>query len=766
MEQKKGFFSTVLERRIPQIFGIFLAGSWTALEFTQWAVERYSLAPVWEEIILVFLLLCLPLILVLAWHHGAPGKQSWSLFEKIFIPLNLLAVPLALHHLYADQDLGSTVETVMVADEQGVMQERSVAKDAHKKSIAIFPFKNSSGQTDLDPLAIITSEVLRRDLSQNIFYSLMDLANFDDDIRRSTLTATRLPLSFQINTAKKRARDYFVTGSVNTINGKYQITAEIYDANSGKKLAAFEQTKTNYFSAIDNITQGINEHFRATSNSFTDLPIEDLYTNQWQAFIDYSKAVTIEHFSEKRLDAQSYYEKAIELDPTFSQAAFKYSGFLLQGNGLVSAQKYTKLAQQHKDYRLTEREQFAINTIHFFINQKSEEAFKTLDQWSLLYPDDYMSYQMKASFYQVTQKPIKAIENYKKVIELDPSQHVLWDVIGDIYTAIGDYDQAATAYEKYSEKNANNPIAFKNLGDLYSKTGNMDLAISNYQQALSINPNDVNSLRNLANSLARIGEVDKAENMFLQAIEYSSTSDEKLNSKTGLASFYWNYGKVVKSVETYQQAFDEYAETTTPRQGVQGMAIQAWRYHIINQDDKAEEILRAAYKLAEDTNEDIFTINVQVAEALLRNEQGRAAEALPLYENVFKVARAYLQDGNDINIGYYKAQSHLELGQYEQALQGFNAMNDRFPDQIGVQLWIARTHLATKDFTQAEEVLKRILVLAPAYPFYNFYMAKTLIAQNQILEAKEYLNKALSGWNGADYEFEELLEARRLVSSL
>ena len=765
MEQKKGFFSTVLERRIPQIFGIFLAGSWTALEFSQWAVERYSLAPIWEEIILVFLLLCLPLILVLAWHHGAPGKQKWSLFERVFIPLNLLAIPFALHHLYADEDLGSTVETVMVANEQGVMQKRSVAKEAHKKSIAIFPFKNASSQTDLDPIAIITSETLRRDLSQNIFYSLMDISILHDDIKRSTLMATRLPLSFQINTAKKRARDYFVTGSLNVHNGQYQITAQIYDSNSGKSLHSIDKTNNNYFSAIDSISHDINQYFRATHN-FTDLPIEDLYTNRWEAFESYAKAVTIEHFSEKKVDAQPYYEKALELDPTFSHAALKYSGFTLQSNGLVSAQKYTKLAQQHQDYRLTERERFAVNTIHFFINQKSEEAFKTLDQWSLLYPDDYMSYQMKANFYSVTQKPFKAIENYKKVIEIDPSQHLLWDLIGDIYTAVGDYEQAADAYEKYSAKNSNNPIAFKNLGDLYRKTGNIDLAISNYQRALSIDPNNVNSLLNLGSSLARIGETDKAEQMFLQAIEYSSTNSEKLNSKTSLASFYWHFGKFRQSLETYQNAYDTLSETETKRQGIQGMALEAWRYHAIDQDEKAEAIIQTAYKLAEQTNEDIFTINVQIAEALLRNQQGRAEEALPLYDNVYKVARSYFKEANDINIGYYRAQSLLKSGKYEEALQGFNAMNDRFPDQLGVQLWIARTHLATEDFIQAEEVLKRMLILAPAYPFYNFYMAKTLIAQDQIVEAKEYLNKALSGWNGADYEFKELVEAKQLVSSL
>ena len=90
---------------------------------------------------------------------------------------------------------------------------------------------------------------------------------------------------------------------------------------------------------------------------------------------------------------------------------------------------------------------------------------------------------MKAQFAQFnTGAPKSAIENYKKVIDIDPSQHSLWDQIGDIYNSIGEYDNALEAYEKYAEKNSNNPIAYKNLGDLYIKTSKFDAVISNYQK--------------------------------------------------------------------------------------------------------------------------------------------------------------------------------------------------------------------------------------------------------------------------------------------
>ena len=161
MSENTGFFAKMVERRIPQFLGIFLAGSWTVLEFTQWAVGRYSLSPNWEEVLVVALLLCLPLILVLTWHHGAPGKQQWSIFEKVFLPLYILAIPAVLYHLYQDEDLGKTIETVMVEDATGQMQMRAVPKSEYIKPIVIYPLKNTSNDESLDLLAAISSEVLK-----------------------------------------------------------------------------------------------------------------------------------------------------------------------------------------------------------------------------------------------------------------------------------------------------------------------------------------------------------------------------------------------------------------------------------------------------------------------------------------------------------------------------------------------------------------------------------------------------------------------------
>lgn len=766
MSENQGFFAKILARRIPQFFGIFLAGSWTALEFTSWAVGRYSLSPNWEEVLVIFLLLCLPLILVLAWHHGAPGKQTWSLFEKFFLPLYLLFIPLTLYHIYKDTDLGKTVETVIVQDETGQVQEREIAKTEFIKPLIIYPLKNISANPELDALATISSEVLNRDLHQNTFFSALDVRMVAGDLKAQKQNFKNIPLSFQITYAKKRSRNYLINGTLNQQNNQYQVQLDLYNAKNGRKETSFSSANNNYFSAIDDLSQQINDYFFPNGHEFTDLPIEDLYTNDWTAFNDYIQARLVELFGENKQEAEKYYISSLKKDPTFSMSAFVYALFTLQQQQIVKARSLVKQAQEHQSYRLTEKERFPINATNHLLNQQPEKSIQVLDQWIKLYPNDWQSYLMKANFlqYQINSQE-EIVFNFKKVIELDPSQHYLWDLIGDIYNNAGQYDKALEAYENYAEMNPSNPIAYKNLGDLYIKRGNFDSVISNYQQALNIEPNKRTVLVNLADAYARSGNFNEAEKTFLLAIENSHTPKQLIDSKGSFSNFYWQYGKRKESAKILHQAFQEYAQTESQITALQQESLFAWQYYLVGKEKLANEIIESAVNYAQDNKEDILIINTRIGKALLLNRLNKADEALKMYDEIMTIGTAY-SDSNASVINHHKGQSYYYLKQYDEALEAFKALDLRFPDNLQYIDWSAKTYLAKQDWTNAEKAYSRLLTLAPAYPTYNLAMAKILIAKDQLPQAKEHLEKALKAWQHADMEFDEIIEAQQLLTSI
>ena len=64
----------LLHRRVPQIVGLYMAGSWGFVQFVDWAVNQYALSPDLVNFAVALLLLFLPTVAWLAWRHGAPGR--------------------------------------------------------------------------------------------------------------------------------------------------------------------------------------------------------------------------------------------------------------------------------------------------------------------------------------------------------------------------------------------------------------------------------------------------------------------------------------------------------------------------------------------------------------------------------------------------------------------------------------------------------------------------------------------------------------------
>ena len=65
--------STLFERRVPQIVGVYLGASWATVEFLDWIITRFGLAPVWADVAAALLVSLIPSVLVISFVHGQSG---------------------------------------------------------------------------------------------------------------------------------------------------------------------------------------------------------------------------------------------------------------------------------------------------------------------------------------------------------------------------------------------------------------------------------------------------------------------------------------------------------------------------------------------------------------------------------------------------------------------------------------------------------------------------------------------------------------------
>ena len=87
---KKSFLKELLKRRIPQIIGSYVIASSSLVLFIEYLVEKYNVSEIYPSIVLFGVLAIIPSVIILAYFHGAPGKDEWTRIEKVGIPLNIL----------------------------------------------------------------------------------------------------------------------------------------------------------------------------------------------------------------------------------------------------------------------------------------------------------------------------------------------------------------------------------------------------------------------------------------------------------------------------------------------------------------------------------------------------------------------------------------------------------------------------------------------------------------------------------------------------
>ena len=89
---KQSFLKILLERRVPQIIGSYFITGTTLVFFIQYLVDKYQFPSHYPTLALFALIGIMPSVCIIAYFHGAPGKDDWTKIEKVGIPINVLFI--------------------------------------------------------------------------------------------------------------------------------------------------------------------------------------------------------------------------------------------------------------------------------------------------------------------------------------------------------------------------------------------------------------------------------------------------------------------------------------------------------------------------------------------------------------------------------------------------------------------------------------------------------------------------------------------------
>ena len=162
-------------------------------------------------------------------------------------------------------------------------------------------------------------------------------------------------------------------------------------------------------------------------------------------------------------------------------------------------------------------------------------------------PNKFRPYNNLGEAYAAEGEDDRAIEEYKKAIELNPkAERVLYN-LGNVYSRKGEVSAAIDAYTRTVEINPSYAKAYNNLGSLYLNNGDYEKAKEEFLKAIKIEPRFPQAYNNLGNAYSKSGMPSKAILEYIKAIRI----DPKY------ATAHYNLAREFYTIRYYQGALKE-----------------------------------------------------------------------------------------------------------------------------------------------------------------------------------------------------------------
>ncbi|HEX5734154.1 MAG TPA: protein kinase [Blastocatellia bacterium] len=379
-------------------------------------------------------------------------------------------------------------------------------------SIAILPFANASNEPDTDYLSDGITESIINNLSQVPKLRVM---------ARSTVFRYKGRESDPREVGRDLGVRAVLTGRLLQRGELLVIKAELVDAVDGSQLwgEQYNRKLADIFSIEEEISKEISEKLRLKLSGAQKKRLTKRHTENTEAYQLYLKGRF--HWN-KRTEEElrkgiQYFEQAISVDPSYALA---YSGLADSYNILVS---YSALAPKEAfpkakqaaeralelDERLGEAHA-SLAFVRFGFDWDFPEAEREFKRSIELNPGYAAAHQWYAIYLAAVERLEEAKTETTRAQDLDPLSLPIMTNVGWIHHLSRRYDRAIDAYKKAIEMDPYFILARRRLGQSYEQKGMFDEAIAEFQKTLAIFAGDTESIAALGHAYAASGREAEA----------------------------------------------------------------------------------------------------------------------------------------------------------------------------------------------------------------------------------------------------------------
>ena len=649
-----------------------------------------------------------------------------------------------------------------------------------KPSLAILYFENNSGEEILDNWKSGLSEMMIIDLSQSKFlhvlssdriYSLLEKLDLIEKEKYSTGDLKKVATQVGVS--------HILRGSYITAGNKFIVNASLMKAETGEVISSIREEgmgEASITDSIDKITKRIKTDLNLSEEQISndlDKVLAQITTKSPEAFKYYSEGVKIHNQGRFRASIPLY-ERAINIDPEFAMA-FRALG-ISYGNLGLSPQRneYMERATALKE-RLSDRERFMIEGTYCGYSEntydKALEAYKKVLE---LYPDDTSANHNLAVILTKLEQWEKAIPYFEKVRKTRFEFWASYQRLAQCYRGIGENDKAKEVLFDYLENIGDSDGIHTALAIHYQHLGEYDLARSEVEKALSIDPNDFANIDAQATVFRYLEDLKKAEDNYWKLVGFTEPRAGYLATNGG-SSLDLLWGK-------YKMAEDLLNRGITSTQQSKLKWIESeWRTklaYVYSQIGNHEEAVKQgddAWESAVQADRPDLQRSAMHMKGLVQLANHSIAEAQKTAEKLKKIIEAGMHE-KSIRLHYHlRGEIELERGNFERSIDLLQQALSLTPfrrNELFIES-LASVFYRSGNLKKAQEQYENLIALTPGGMSYSdiytksFYMlGKIYEQQDNGIKAIEHYEKFLTLWEDADPGLREVEDAKKRLAGL
>lgn len=397
-----------------------------------------------------------------------------------------------------------------------------------------------------------------------------------------------------------------------------------------------------------------------------------------------------------------------------------------------------------------------LGTAYLLVGQR-EKAIECYQKAVKIKPDDAVSFYNIGSIYQIQNKHAQACEYFEKAYQLENKENYLISLalselkagmikdaakhykalallhpekdsfqynLASCYEALKNYDQAIVIMKNLLARNPKSITMAQKLANLYIETRQLRQAKDLYDSVLLKGPVSSETLYQYAILSTQLFETGTAEKIFKKVIKMEPENaaahkdlgviylnqrlfdyaDEEFNTALKLApddfDIVFEYANYLYALSKYQEADEYYKKALDINDDVVAKSLSAINKIELNQLDEAEELIESALHDQPD-HEYIQFLAGRIYYSLKKFEEAKIYFIKSLEQNPDKETK------NLLALTYY------ELGEYEKAINIFDALLTDNPKNISLLLNKAKSQEGLKDYDNALDTLDTLTDIFP-----------------------------------------------------